>query len=285
MRPVVGLMMTRNEADIIEEVLASWRRLAIPILALDDSDDGTLDLLRRDPNVFALRQTDICGRRSSGSVHWMYQVLLDEKRRRFGHDTWVLISLGDEIWYHHPLKIVRDMEREGAVILRCRMCNHLLHPEDRDRWDFDRGAWREPFASWARVDRVPYYTAHWFESRGFLDRPGLTYRIWPAWTRRDAGVLPKNLRGREYSRHPLIRHHSVRDPVQAIARAKDRVERGFQEAYRPYYYQKSPRDVFYPSFDDGAIALRKFTGTYDEYENGLEDLRSDTTAAVVPTVE
>jgi hypothetical protein len=265
-------MMTRNEVDIIDEVLASWRSFGVPILALDDSDDGTFERLLSDGNVSVFRQRDRFPGRHRGALHWMYQDLLDEARTRFGEATWVLLGLGDEIWLHDPIKIVTAMAAEGADTLTCRMCNHLLHPDDRSRWDFEAHEWRAPFDRAPLVERIPYYTAHWFEHRGFLDRPGLAYD-----RRSPLGVLPPNLVPREFSRHPLIRHHSIRSPLQAIARASDRVDRRFQEAYRPYYYRKAERDVFYESFYDGSIVLRKFSGTYEEYESGLEDLRSSVT--------
>ena len=120
-RPVVGLMMSRNEVDIIAEVLESWRRFDVPIIALDDSDDGTYEILRASKHVTVLRQRAIYPRAEHGPLDWMHQALLEEKRKRFGVDTWVMLALADELWLHHPRKIAAAMqERAAACCPHCR---------------------------------------------------------------------------------------------------------------------------------------------------------------------
>lgn len=44
MRSMVALMMSRDEEDIIEDVLRSWRRHDIPVLAIDDFSDRTFEI-------------------------------------------------------------------------------------------------------------------------------------------------------------------------------------------------------------------------------------------------
>lgn len=260
-------MMSRDESDFIGTVLQRWRDWNIPIYALDDSSDGTFEILESFPNVTALRQRDFHSGPSRGTLHWLYQVLLDRKRRDFGEETWILIALADEIWYHNPLKIVAAMENEGAGLLKARMCNHLLHPEDKEKWNFKTDCWKAGYGHLPIPERLPYYCDHWFEYRGYRDRPGLCYE--PL----NDSILPSNLSAVEFSRTPIIQHHSIRNPSQAIKRAKDRVERQFQPAYEPFYYEKRSEDVFYDSFPELSITLKKFNGTYGEHEAGLRDLK------------
>ncbi len=266
-RPIVGLMMSRNEVDIIAEVLESWRRFDVPIIALDDSEDGTYDVLRASSHVTVLRQRERYPQAERGPLDWMYQTLLEEKRKRFGVDTWVMLALADELWLHHPRKIAAAMAVEGAQTLRCRMCNHLLHPEDRTRWDFDRQVWRPEAQARPLRERMPWYTAEWFEHRGFLDHDTLSYK-----PRTRSGMLPMPKPEPEFSRWPLIAHHSIRSPVQAIARAQDRVERDYQPAYEPYYYRRQVDEVFYSEFPALNVRLQRFDGSYGEHGRGLEDL-------------
>jgi hypothetical protein len=265
MKPIVALMMSRDEADVIGYVLESWRAFGIPVLAIDDSSDGTFEILQSFDNVTALRQEDYCPKGEKGPHNWVLNPLLDLKRSIWGDDTWVLIANADEVWYHAPAKIAQAMEAEGAETLLSRMCNHLLHPEDEANFDFGQGQWKQAVQSLPLARQVPWYTAHWFEYRGFLDRPGYTLT-------RDQGLLPLNAAGPVFSQRPIIQHHSIRNPLQAIARAKDRVDRHFQPAYKPYYYEKNPHDVFYENFAELGIELEKFSGSYGAHEAGLEYL-------------
>lgn len=265
MKPVVALMMSKDEADIIATVLAGWRAQDIPVLAIDDSSDGTFDILRSFDNVTALRQRDHFPDGAPGMSIWVMNPLLELKRRRFGPDTWVLIANADELWYHAPRRIAAAMEAEGAGILLARMCNHLPHPEDAPHFDFEAGRWQPEKAALPLAERLPWYTAYWLEHRGFLDRPGLAFAP-------GQGLLPPGTEGPVFSRRPLIQHHSIRDPLQAVARAKDRVERDFQPAYRPYFYRRDPRDTFHAGFPDLGVELERFTGDYGRWERGLEDL-------------
>jgi hypothetical protein len=269
LRPIVGLMMSKDEEDFIEQTLSYWRRRDIPIFAIDDSSDRTFEILRSFDNVTAFRQEQFFPRREKGCLHWIYQPLLDEKRRRYGADTWVFLTLADEIWYHDPFKIVCAMEEEGAALLKMRSCHHLLHPGDRAKWDFVNDSWLPEYAALPITERLPYYTGDWFEYRGYLDREEFHYEDG------QESILPVNITGSFFSRTPILQHHSVRTPTQVVARAKDRVERDFQRAYEPHYYQKDPGDVFYAEYTVWDIKLRRFTGTYEEYEVGLEDLKPD----------
>jgi hypothetical protein len=186
-------------------------------------------------------------------------------RTTWGPDCWALIGHADEIRYHSPRKIVAAMESEGAERLVARMCNHLLHPADVAGFDFEAGKWKPEVAALPPALRTPWYTAHWCEERGFLDRPGYALPL-------DGRLTPEGATGPVFSRRPLIQHHSIRNPLQAISRARDRVARDFQPAYAPYYDQKDPREVFYEGFPALDVNLERFHGTYGRYEAGLEDL-------------
>ncbi|HYK80268.1 MAG TPA: hypothetical protein VEU95_11600, partial [Micropepsaceae bacterium] len=255
MRPIVALMMSRDEEDIIEEVLRSWRRYDIPVLAIDDSSDRTFEILNSYDHVRAFRQRSFFPNDEKGAINWVLNPMLDVMRSTFGADCWALIGHADEIWYHSPRKIVAAMETEGAERLVARMCNHLLHPSDSVNFDASTGDWRPAVRDLPPALRTPWYTAHWLEERGFQDRPGY---VLP----RDGRLTPEAAQGPVFSRHPLIQHHSIRNPLQAVRRARDRVEREFQPAYAPYYDRKDLGDVFYSGFPALGIELERFNGSY-----------------------
>jgi hypothetical protein len=266
MRSMVALMMSRDEEDIIEDVLLSWRRHDIPVLAIDDSSDRTFEILQSYDHVKAFHQRSFFPNDEKGPIDWVLNPMLEVMRSTWGPDCWALIGHADEIWYHSPRKIVRAMESEGAERLVSRMCNHLLHPSDAANFDFEAGEWRPEVRELPLALRTPWYTAYWLEERGFLDRPGYKLPL-------DGGRLtPEDARGPVFSRHPLIQHHSIRNPIQAVRRARDRVQREFQPAYAPYYDHKDPREVFYAGFPALGVDLERYCGSYGAHESGLDDL-------------
>ena len=90
MRPIVALMMSRDEADVVAEVVESWRAWDIPVLAIDDSSDGTYDILKSYDHVAVWRQDEFCPPGEKGTHNWVLNPLLERKRERFGP-----IVLGD----------------------------------------------------------------------------------------------------------------------------------------------------------------------------------------------
>jgi len=265
MRQIVALMMSRDEEDIIEAVLRRWRREDVPVLAIDDSSDRTFEILSSFDHVRVYRQSRFFPAPQKGMIDWVLNPLLEIMRSLWGPYCWALIGHADEIWYHAPRKIVAAMEREGAERLVARMCNHLLHPSDAANFDFESGEWCAGVRELPQALKTPWYTAHWLEERGFLDRPGFALPL-------DGRLTPEAATGPVFSRHPLIQHHSIRDPLQAVRRARDRVARDFQPAYAPYYDRRDPRDVFYEGFPALNITLERFSGNYGRHEEGLEDL-------------
>jgi hypothetical protein len=217
--------------------------------------------------VRAFRQRAFFPNDEKGPINWVLNAMLGVMRATWGPECWALIGHADEVWYHSPRKIVAAMESEGAERLESRMCNHLLHPADAANFDFEAGDWRPEIRGLPLAERTPWYTAHWLEERGFLDRPGYELPL-------DGRLTPATFKGSVFSRHPLIQHHSIRNPLQAVSRARDRVEREFQPAYAPYYDHKDPKEVFYAGFPALGIELERYRGDYGVHEHGLEDLRS-----------
>jgi hypothetical protein len=246
--------------------LSRWREQGIPIVAMDDSDDGTYEILLSDPNVTAFRQEDVYGRNTEGSGDWMFQAILDKKRELFGASNYIFIALGDEYWYHSPRNIVYDMEIENATVCIVHSCQFFLHTSDKEKWDFDKQEWKAPYDKMKIWERQPWYTPGYIAERRIFWDDGKCFYA----PKQGYNPMPHGVDWRQYSKNPIIMHFPIRNPKQIIERAKDRIERNYQPAYH-HSYKKKQIETFRDFFPYSHEAF-KFNGTFNEYEKGLEYL-------------
>ncbi len=83
----IGLMMTYNEDDIIEEVMIANQKHFDKILVLDGSTDRTEDILRSFSNVvYVIKDQDLYPRRVIGNG--ARQFLLEKAQEWYGHEDW-----------------------------------------------------------------------------------------------------------------------------------------------------------------------------------------------------
>ena len=96
----IGLLMTYNEADIIEEMMETNRHFVDTIFVLDGSDDGTDKILSSYKEVEKIfKDQDV----TSGRVRdYHRQMLLEAAHRRYGVGHWFTLMHGDEIFYDNP---------------------------------------------------------------------------------------------------------------------------------------------------------------------------------------
>ena len=232
---MVGIMMTKNEADILPEILDRWSSLHIPIIALDDSDDGSFEILQSYWNVMAYKQSDFHDTNIQGSGDWMFQTLLELKRKHYGINNYVFVALGDEYWPLDPFKIVQKMQKEQATYARFHSLQFFMIKDIMDSWDSEKGEWRE---SMLNRQRLQYCSPGVLEDRIFYDDGLINYR-----KDQQFDTLPEGARAKELSINPFIYHYPVRNPIQAAARAKDRVERNYQPFYE-HHYNKKQEELF-----------------------------------------
>ncbi len=210
----LGLLMTYNEADVIEEVLASNSLHVDAIFALDGSSDGTFEILKAHPKMrLVLRDEDVArGRKVLDSDR---QVLLESARAEFGPGHWYTLLHGDEIFHHNPLEVIQAAQAEGAHFVNWAAMQFFLHTSDQ-------GKDLEAIAS--VQERVRWYSPFWFEVRQFRDRPQAHY---PPQTH--GSVVPKGIGWRPWSRVPLFKHYPYRSPEQMAAK---RLQSGFSGAHK-----------------------------------------------------
>jgi hypothetical protein len=214
----IGLMMVRNEIDIIERYMQHIDEIGIDvILVLDDSDDGTYDKLAQwDKVKYLVKQKTLYGNQRPHDG--MRACLLEYAQRNYGYEGWFHILHPDEFFWDHPIKIVEEADAHGYEQVNWHSMCFFLHPDDPCR------------------DGLPtYYAPGTIEERHFKNRPGLVYA-----PLQDHKVTPLGQRSL-FPLTPLIRHYPLRNAQQAIARAKDRLQTGFQEQYHWVLEELHPR--------------------------------------------
>lgn len=206
----IGLLLTYNEVDIVDEMLDANREGVDAILALDGSDDGTFERLRSDPSVvMALHDEDVAG---DGRVRDFHrQVLLDAARERYGTGHWYTLMHADEIFHDDPGAIAIEAERQGAQLVNWAVMQFFLHPDDP-----------QPDTSRPVQERLRWYSPFWVEVRQFRDRPGASYR--PG---EHGRVYPHGVGWRPFRRMPVLKHYPYRTIAQTRARLDAMARRGF----------------------------------------------------------
>jgi hypothetical protein len=218
----LGLLLTHNEIDVIEEYLEATLPYFDGVFALDHSDDGTFDVLSSYPKVLRIfRQNEVA---PQGICDADRQILLDAARKAFGPGHWYALLHADEFFYHNPRIVAEQAEAEGAHWVNWIALQFFFHPQDQDR-----PLWEIPSVQ----DRLQWYSPLWVEVRQFRDRPQAAYR--PGEHRR---VIPRGIGWRPYSKAPVLFHYPYRSPDQFAAKRKNP---GFSDSF-------NDPELFRPTF-------------------------------------
>jgi len=238
----IGLLLTYNEVDIVDEMLQANAGGVDAILALDGSDDGTAERLKAHPAVeLVLRDEDVA---PGGRVRDDHrQALLDAARERYGPGHWYTLMHADEIFHDDPRAVAIAAGRQGAHIVNWAVMQFFLHPDDRAT---------DPAAPVQQ--RVRWYSPFWVEVRQFRDRSGARYRpgehgrVFP----RGVGIVP-------YRRMPILKHYPYRSPEQAAARLGAMAGRGFSGS-------DAGEPVFRTRYESRYRVARRFDGDFGTFE-------------------
>ena len=206
----IGLLMTYNEADIIEEMMATNRHAVDAIFALDGSDDGTDTLLAGYPEVkHIFKDKEVAPEGRVRDFH--RQVLLDAARERYGANHWFTLMHGDELFHDDPRAAIARAERQGAKRINWAVMQFFPHTTD------------EPLNTRVPVqDRLRWYSPFWVEIRQFKGTSRTHYV--PG---KHGQVIPAGVGLRPYSKMPLLKHYPYRSPAQMRRRLACAATRGF----------------------------------------------------------
>jgi len=208
----IGLLMVRNEVDVLAEALEAHSRFFDTIVAQDGSTDGGRELIAACPNVIKLfRDEDVLreGERwTDGHRNHAMQWILSE----FGcADVWVTLLHADEFWWDDPLEMAEQADAGGATFVMWGEFRFFLHHEDRFTLDLTKPV----------TERVTWWGGPFFEDRQFklenhqLYFPGTDHCTIP----RGPGQAR-----RWKARIPRYRHYPYRSKAQCLAVWIDKVQ-------------------------------------------------------------
>lgn len=238
----IGLLLSYNEVDIVDEMMRANRGGLDAIFALDGSEDGTGERLARYPEVeLVLRDEDVTGGTRVRDFH--RQALLDAARRRHGSGHWYTLMHGDEIFHDDPRAVAAAAERQGAHLVNWAVMQFFLHPSDA-----------APDEALPVQSRVRWYSPFWVEVRQFRDRPGAHYR-----QGEHGRVFPRGVGWRPYTRMPIVKHYPFRTPGQALRRLRSMADRGFSGS-------SVDGDVLRTRYEPRYRLARRFDGDFGDLE-------------------
>jgi len=242
----IGLLMTYNEADIIEEVMNANKKYFDKILVLDGSNDGTDEILKSFDNVvYLIRDQDLFPQRKVRDG--ARQFLLEEAQKRFGHEGWFTILHGDEIFVDDPNQIAKRAEKAGAEKVNWHSLSFFLHTSQKEEI-FDP---QKPLE-----ERVIYYQPGSLEIRQFKNKSGIFYDI-----NQHNKVFPLGLNNKILFDFPIFKHYIERSPSQG----EFRPHTGFviEESHK-FNNKFDYKDRLFENLKQ----VRKYEGNFGEFTPG-----------------
>ena len=236
----IGLLLTYNETDIIDEMMHANRHAVDAIFVLDGSTDDTPEKLAQYPNVHTiLRDADVL-KQGETLRDYHRQVLLEVARATFGTGHWYTLMHGDEIFHDNPRTVIEQAEKQGAKRVNWAAMQFFLHTSDKTRYEqADITAVNETELNKDVQTQVRWYSPFWLEIRQFKDQAGVHYPVG-----QHGKVIPAGVGWKPYSRVPVFKHYPYRSPKQMIERlgASSRGFSGtaahtsiFRDRYAPEY--------------------------------------------------
>lgn len=215
--PFHGLLVIRDEADIISQTLTHLLTWADGIYILDTgSTDGTWDIV----NDIASREKRIVPMMTT-PAYWslgLRAMLFDKYRPRFRRGDWIARLDADEFYHISPPEFVSTHVEKHEGRIRVQMFEFVLTRSMVNAWEQKAESTTDRARPISDRRRIYYIDPH-PEVRLFRYRPSMK---WPA-TR----AVPWNDGLTAFERIP-IRHYRCRDPLQVQARCflRSRMRRG-----------------------------------------------------------
>lgn len=241
---LTGLMMIRNENDILEEVLSEHVKFCDHIFVLDgttEDPDKAREICLSFKNITYFRDEDLPADYPRPVRDGCRQFLLDRIREKYGHEGWVAVLHGDEIFVDDPRLIIKKYHGLfDALTLDCLL--YFIHKE------------QEPFKldpSKSVQEQIFWHAGPgWPEARLFKNKKGSNYKS-PS---THGKVIPEGL-FINYKTTYKIKHYTYRDLEHQIKRAEDRVKR---TRWSAVHYENTLKKKLYLDRNDFGIKWYKW---------------------------
>ena len=240
---LVGLLMIRDEDDVLEEMLRTATQWFDRILVLDGTTDAhrvsaTTSILESFPEVVhVLKDADVSAAAIRDGAR---QFLLDEARRRYGTNQWIGLLHADEFIDQDPRPLLNAHHPMLDPVLRVRLVHAFLHTDNEAQWSADPAAWNsQPLRE--RVDHVMWPGVP--EARFFFDRGTRDYVV-----EHHSKTVPTSFRAGPIEHGFSIVQYNERSPEQVVARSDSRRDSGWQTEHYARFGHDEPV-TFTPSLD------------------------------------
>ena len=241
---IYGLMIAKNEADIIEQSLAHALGHCDKIIVMDNmSTDGTWELAEAVARRFPGRVVAHC--RLEQKFHdRLRAIAYNAFRHELTAKDWWLRLDADEFMNSNPAATLDLANREGADFVRANQMEFAL--TDLDIAAIERG---EDNRSRPIEQRRRYYRVKWREFRFFRNDPATV------WNTKENAQFPQNLsKERICSEAVFNRHYAHRDIDQIKARIAVRAgslsfTHVAEKDWRKYTCKASGQHIWSPGSD------------------------------------
>jgi len=246
----IGLLVTRDEEDVIEEVMEVNKKYFDKILVIDGSTDRTEEILRSyDCVKLILKDEEVinklpCKRPCDG----IRQFIMEKAQQMYPVEGWFTILHGDEIWHDDPTWVAGEAEKAHAEKVNWYVMNFFLHTSDKER-DLD--------SIKSVQERVRWYCPGYLEIRQFRNKPGIRYDL-----NRYHQTFPEGIGWQIYKYFPVYKHYPYRSVEQMLRKRKQNPD----DFYTPTYNRVKDRDSCFVDILPNYKIARKFDGSFHEFE-------------------
>jgi hypothetical protein len=220
MTMLIGLLLTRNEEDIIKEVMEEYSKHFDAILVFDSSTDDTPEIIRTFSKVEYMtndRETRIPNRYIKDGVR---HLLLKKAQEMYGYEGWFFSLQGDEIFHGDLRKYVHIIDGEGNRG-NCLVAYFVMHESERE------SIYKEDVNLPIQSRRL-YYFLTFPENCCYRNEVGLWFN-----PMEHMRVIPYGSSPPAFASTMIVRkHYPMRTPAQWEERVRDRVKRGWQPNYK-----------------------------------------------------
>lgn len=199
---IYGIVLVKNEADVIESMLLSAKEWCDKILVFDNgSTDGTWDIVKR----LAQDCPSVCPYTSDGRPfrNGLRSLMFNDFRHELGPDDWWCLRLdADEFYYDNPREFLSQIPRRFRTVCKASI-DYVLTKEDVETQTFEGDFAKDR-------NKIRHYLPQtWCELRFVRNSRRLH------WTIKDK--MPSPL-GPIYPRQIRVQHYQFRSPQQMARR-------------------------------------------------------------------
>ena len=246
----IGLMITCDEEDVIEEVMEVNKKYFDKILVLDGSSDRTEEILRSYECVkYFLKDKDIINQLPHRKFEdGARQFLLEKAQEMYPVEGWFTLLHGDEIFHDNPNRVAEEAEKARAERVNWYAMYFFLHASDKGR-DLE--------SIKSVQERVLWYCPGYLEIRQFRNKPGIHYDLGQR-----HNVVPRGINWRIYKYFPIYKHYLYRSVSQIMKKQQQNIRTRFTTTYSRF----TDIDSCFMDILPGYRVARKFDGSFHEFE-------------------